>query len=884
MFMNSRMIALVEQMRAGGRKWRPTQLGWMTRRRRRKNWRTVDTAIHSESLENRLLLTGWSQQGLDIDGEAPRDLSGRSVSINADGSMVAIGAPRNSDNGLESGTTRVYRINAGAWTQVGLDIDGEGEFDASGESVSLSADGKTLAIGAPFSSGNGTYSGHVRVYRLDDSDIWRQIGEDIDGENSNDRSGYSVSLSADGTTVAIGASRNSGGNFRNGHVRVYSFEDESWTQVGLDIDGEASMDQSGGAVSLSADGTTLAVGSIGSDDNGDDSGKVRVYRFLDDSWTQAGLDIDGEAEDDFFGFSVSMSADGSTVAIGAVHNDGGGNNSGHVRVFRIQEGVWTQVGEDIDGQAADNNAGRSVSLSADGSTVAVGAPNTPGEGQYAGQTRVFRLDDGAWAQVGENIAGEGGTDSSGWSVSLSADGNRLAIGATTNDDGGTNAGHVRVYELVPTVDLSVSANSGGEADTTTITVTVTADEPVRGDQTTDINFAGADITVDDYLLSSTIVTIPDGMTTGTVTFMVQDDRRLEAPETGTLVISNPSSGLLIGASTQHITISDDEIATDNITLSGENDNAVLVNNNDGTFTLRDDNGTFGGDLIFNPDPNGVTVNGLGGDDIIDFSIANFPATLNGGCGNDFTTGGNHGNHLNGQSGDDTMIGGVQNDAIYGGAGHDMLNGGAGNDIMRGNSGNDVLFGGAGRDILDGGDGNDLLRGQGGSGDQLTGADGDDTLDGGSGSDQVMERGDVDFTLADTELENSNLSASTATLAGLGMDLLIAVEEVVLAGGMSGNRIDASAFSHSTLLNGRGGNDTLLGGLGDDILRGGAGSDWLSGGDGNDILFGQGGSMDVLNGGVGIDILVGGAGRDRITDDAADSILFDPIDIILEATS
>eukprot|EP00956_Cyclotella_meneghiniana_P035241 scaffold112878_cov22-Cyclotella_meneghiniana.AAC.1 len=81
-----------------------------------------------------------------------------------------------------------------SWTQVGQDIDGEASGDYSGHAVSLSADGTVLAIGAHLNDGNGCNSVHVRVFQLVDSSSWTQIGDDIDGEASGDNSGNSVPL------------------------------------------------------------------------------------------------------------------------------------------------------------------------------------------------------------------------------------------------------------------------------------------------------------------------------------------------------------------------------------------------------------------------------------------------------------------------------------------------------------------------------------------------------------------------------------------------------------------------------------------------------------------------------------------------------------------
>ncbi len=77
-------------------------------------------------------------------------------------------------------------------------------------------------------------------------------------------------------------------------------------------------------------------------------------------WAQIGTDIDGEAAGDESGRSVSLSADGLTVAIGVAQNDGNGASADHVRVYKYTTGTWTQQGSDIDGEATDNRSGYSI--------------------------------------------------------------------------------------------------------------------------------------------------------------------------------------------------------------------------------------------------------------------------------------------------------------------------------------------------------------------------------------------------------------------------------------------------------------------------------------------------------------------------------------------
>lgn len=326
----------------------------------------------------------WTQIGEDISGEAAGDAKAHSVassavSLSNDGTVVAIGSPNNANNGYSSGHVRVFRFKGSAWTQIGDNIDGEGVEDDFGFSVSLSADGTHVAIGAPQAVKDGDSGGYVQVFQLVGGS-WLKIGQTIFGEAKGDDSGYSVSLSADGRTVAIGAPYNdSPDSSIAGHARVYQLLDKEWIQLGNDIDGN---DQSGSAVSLSRDGSTVAIGAKFNDDNGYWSGHVKVFRLAGGTWSQVGLDINGESISDKSGESVSLSENGDILAIGAAHNDGvNGSNSGHVRVYGLVNRSWLQVGDDIDGESASDLSGESISLSADGTILAIGARKNHGSGR-----------------------------------------------------------------------------------------------------------------------------------------------------------------------------------------------------------------------------------------------------------------------------------------------------------------------------------------------------------------------------------------------------------------------------------------------------------------------------------------------------------------------
>lgn len=326
----------------------------------------------------------WEQLGEDIDGEDEGDQSGYSLALSSDGKIVAIGAPFNDGFNPDfsgSGHVRIYEYNTGTWVLIG-EIDGEID-DGAGFSVALSSDGSVVAIGGIYNDDIASQNGVARIYE-NQAGVWTQVGGNIYGESANDYLGGSVSISADGSIVAIGAAS---GNY----TRVYQRNTITggWTQLGATIEGEQEGDGAGYDVSLSADGSILAIGSNGNDDNGINSGHVRVFEYNSGSWAQRGANINGEAAGDQFGRSVSLSSNGNIVAIGASEN----NLSGHARIFEYVAGTWRQRGDDIDGELAYDRFGRSISLSADGSIVAIGADGNDANGDFSGHVRVFDLSD-----------------------------------------------------------------------------------------------------------------------------------------------------------------------------------------------------------------------------------------------------------------------------------------------------------------------------------------------------------------------------------------------------------------------------------------------------------------------------------------------------------
>ena len=380
----------------------------------------------------------YNQMGNDIDGEAAGDNSGWNTSLSADGKTLAIGAINNDGNGSNSGHVRVFTWSGVAWVQRGSDLNGEAAADNSGYGVSLSADGMIVATSAVRNNSNGTYgSGNTRVYAWNGT-TWVQRGSDIDPPQQHEYTSL-VSLSADGMRlVKSGTDYDDYSTYLGSNVgvmRVYAYDGSTWNQLGQSIVGEGENDFFGNVVKISADGNIVAGSSSGNDGNGSNSGHVRVYTWNGSSWAKRGNDLDGEAAGDQSS-SFSMSSDGSIVAIGSGLNGGG---RGHVRVYVWNGSSWVQRGNDIDGELGDALSG--PVLSANGNLLVVSVSNNT-----IGSSRIYIWNGTSWVRSREpDIVGEAIGD---YSVvgSISADGNIIAMQSTGNDGNGIDSGHVRVYE------------------------------------------------------------------------------------------------------------------------------------------------------------------------------------------------------------------------------------------------------------------------------------------------------------------------------------------------------------------------------------------------------------------------------------------------------
>ena len=438
------------------------------------------------------------------------DLFGFSVALSADGSILAVGATSEDsgatgiggyqgDNGaLEAGAVYVFTRSGTTWSQQAyVKASNIMAGDLFGSSVALSADGLTLAVGARHENGGATGidgnqanrfcggAGAVYVFTRSGPGWSQQAYIKASNTDAIDYFGSSLALSADGSTLAVGAEGESSaatgidGNQSDnsaesaGAVYVFTRSSTKWSQQAyIKASNTDTVDYFGSSLTLSADGSTLAVGAkwedsaaVGIGGNQADrsalaAGAVYVFTRSGPTWSQqAYVKASNTGEYDQFGTSVALSADGSTLAVSAEGEasaatgidgnqaDDSAGSAGAVYVFTRDGTAWSQQAY-VKASSTDQGDlfGTSVALSADGAILTVGAK---GEASAATGIGGNQADDSAWLagavyvftrsgptwsqQAYVKASNTGANDYFGTSVALSVDGSTLAVGAPDED-------------------------------------------------------------------------------------------------------------------------------------------------------------------------------------------------------------------------------------------------------------------------------------------------------------------------------------------------------------------------------------------------------------------------------------------------------------------
>ena len=400
----------------------------------------------------------WNMLGMPIAGISESDKLGslNSVAVDSDGTTIVVGSGRNSDFGTFYGYAKVLDWDGSQWIQRGSTFLGSSLLEGTGSALDISNDGNTVAISSPWGYNSLDYKcGLVNIYDWD-GDTWVLRGNTIEGEGSpspllqNDVFGLALSLSPDGDYIAIGAPQNTqevGVLQLQGHVRVYHWDGQSWTQVGEDIDGEISLEEFGHSLDISADGTKVAIGGRGfriwTDGvvTTDGAGIVRTYAWDGVEWNLRDEPMIGTEQGEKLGTAVSLSDDGNILAVSSPNPFG---LNGTTNIFDYNGTDWvlrsTIIG--INGALA----GPSNDLSADGTSLVIGEP---WQNFVNGGTRVLNWNGTQWIPENEDFStfiSSPGVIGFGSAVRISSDGNAIVVGAPSEDAVSFDEGRVYVFQ------------------------------------------------------------------------------------------------------------------------------------------------------------------------------------------------------------------------------------------------------------------------------------------------------------------------------------------------------------------------------------------------------------------------------------------------------
>ncbi len=503
----------------------------------------------------------WSQQAELSESDGALGASfGYYVALSSDGNTALVGAY---DKNSAIGAVYVFTRSGATWTQQRELTAADGvSGDNFGYCVALSSDGNTALMGA---DGMKSAQGAAYVFTRIGATWTQQQELTASDGGKNDNFGFSAALSSDGNTALVTSGKTQGAGY------VFTRSGATWTQQQklAPSDGGTS-DLFGSSAALSGDGNTALVGA---DNKNSGQGAAYVFTRSGSTWTQqqeliASDGSGGQFGGDEFGNAVALSNDGNTAMVAAL-----GKNSaqGAVYVLTRSGATWTQQREltASDG-ALHDQFGRSVALSADGSTALVGAPV---KNKSQGAAYVIIGSGATWTQQQELTASDGASsDSFGYSVALSGDGNTALVGAF-----GKNQSRGAAYVFAPPSNQEVTVSSisfnpsnvsGGTS--TTGTIVLSAESPAGG---VSVLLASSDPSV--TVPASTVVpagakTADFSVTTSTVanTVVVTVTATYNGvSNTAQLTLSTPGQVSLSSVSVNPVSVANTLQATGTVTLS-----------------------------------------------------------------------------------------------------------------------------------------------------------------------------------------------------------------------------------------------------------------------------------------------------------------------------
>jgi len=413
--------------------------------------------------------TKWEPRGNNMFGSDAYDNFGSSISPSRDGTIVAIGSPKNSDAGLETGSVLLFELSSiGLWNVKGRIIVGEQVGELSGYSVCLTGDSRFLFIAAPYhDTADGSNVGVVRIYEWNGRNRHEPLEIEgvvqiLIGTLVGGLFGFSISCSNYGPnernqeyTVIVGAP---GINEDDaGSAFAYKWHYERGFEQYFNYDGDAG-DRLGYDLDMSPDGQCLALGAPG-----DERVDVHEWRESIEIW-EFRASVVGDEPNAKFGSAVSVSNNCNVMAIGAPYHNHDGLEKGQASVVVFDGTKYMPKGDAFFGEDNYDHFGNSVALSEDGHTWATGAYMNNENGPDSGKAYVKGWNGAtqSWMESDESFYGDNTGDFFAKVIALSLDGETLFAASIGNDEAGTDAGKVKAYtthtdpSMAPTVKPAIT--------------------------------------------------------------------------------------------------------------------------------------------------------------------------------------------------------------------------------------------------------------------------------------------------------------------------------------------------------------------------------------------------------------------------------------------
>ena len=330
--------------------------------------------------------------------------------------------------------------------QYGQTLFGDVANELLGIKPAYSADNSRMVILDNIAE-SGSVVGHARVFDLIDN-TWVQIGQEIFPLSIGEHFAENISLSSDGTTLAAGAPKYDNNESNTGYVRVFTLINNQWEIKGSILEGLL-YNYFGSDISLSADGNMLACSATGHVTHAE--GYVKIFEYINNDWVETGI-INEVLDSELIGYKVILTPNGNTIAL-STYNSELGSYTGQVRVYEKVANNWVQKGSGFSGLEEGDFLGEEISISDDGTILAIGAPRHDFEGSNMGYINLYKYENDDWVLFGEQLRGNNNNDSVGRNFTLSPDGTRLAVGYYLDDTNATNSGKMVTYDLTDALSI-----------------------------------------------------------------------------------------------------------------------------------------------------------------------------------------------------------------------------------------------------------------------------------------------------------------------------------------------------------------------------------------------------------------------------------------------